>query len=266
MLPNFWERGTLYIAKVLRIDVTHSQKHYARALDSMVSVGCRWLEIGCGRQLLPDWAVSPARQRALAARASVLIGMDVDSAMLEHPLLQQRVIGLGEDMPFAADTFDLISANMVFEHVADPGQVLREVWRILKPGGHLIFHTPNYHNYLVAVASAVPDFVKRPLVRFLEGRREEDIFPTLYRLNTIPRIREVAEACGFEAESIRTNVSTGGLYALGPIAWLECVWLKVISVIGRGAWDAGLIVTLRRPAAPQTAGVPAAGVERVQAA
>jgi hypothetical protein len=116
------------------------------------------------------------------------------------------------------------------------------------------------------VAAAVPGFIKRRLVRFLEGRRDEDIFPTLYRLNTIRRIREAADACGFEAESIRTNASSGGFYALGPVAWLECVWRKLVSVIGRGAWDAGLIVTLRRPASPRTVGTPATTVARIQAA
>lgn len=269
MPSAFWFRGTLAIAKALHLDVTHAQRHYARALDGMVAVGIRWLDIGCGRQILPDWVMSTARQRALAARASVLVGMDVDAAILDHPLLDGRVMGLGEDMPFEAETFDLISANMVFEHVADPDQVLREVRRTLKPGGRLLFHTPNYRHYMVALASRVPDRLKRFLVRFLERRHDEDIFPTLYRLNTVDRIREAAESAGFEAESIRTHVSAGQFFVLGPVQWLECLWLKLLSVIGHGEWDAGLIVTLRRPAAERVEGAPqvaAAAVNRPYAA
>ena len=32
----------------------------------------------------------------------------------------------------------------VIEHVPDPVGTLREIWRILKPGGHLILETPRY--------------------------------------------------------------------------------------------------------------------------
>jgi ubiquinone/menaquinone biosynthesis C-methylase UbiE len=244
---TFWDRGALAIAKFLRVDMTHSQKHYARTLSSLVADGDRWLDIGCGRQIFPEWAMSPARQRALAERVLMLVGMDVDSSILEHPLVHQRVVGRGEDLPFDAATFDLISANMVFEHVEHPEQVLREVRRVLKPGGRLVFHTPNYHNYLVALASVVPDFIKHRLVWLLEGRREADIFPTLYRLNTIRSIRQAAERSGLEPESISTHVSAGEFYTLGPVGWVECIWLKLISAISRGRCDAALIVVLRRP-------------------
>ena len=248
------------------MDIAHSQLHYASTLDRMVAPGATWLDIGCGRQILPDWAMSPSRQRALVARASLLVGMDVDRSMLEHPLLHQRVIGFGEDMPFAAQTFDLITANMVFEHVADPRQVLREVRRILKPGGRLVFHTPNLHNYLVALASLAPDSLKRLAARWLEGRREEDVFPTLYRLNTVQAIRLAAGAFGFEAECISTNVSAGIFYTLGPLGWLECLWMKLITVMGRGDWDIGMIVSLRRPSKAKVAGVPTVAAQHSHAA
>jgi len=253
---KFWQAGTLAIAKALHLDMTHAQKHYARTLSSLVAAGGKWLDIGCGRQILPAWVMSQERQRALASKASLLIGMDVDEAILEHPHLDARVVGKGEKLPFACETFDLLTANMVFEHVENPSQVLREVCRVLKPGGRLLFHTPNYHNYLVALASLIPDSVKRRAIWFLEGREGKDIFPTLYRLNTTGRIRQVAEECGLEVESIRAHVSGGEFYVLGPVAWAECLWLKLMSVIGRGRFDAGLVVTLRRPGTPARREIP----------
>lgn len=45
-------------------------------------------------------------------------------------------------MPFAADSFDLLIANHVLEHVADPERALREIGRVLAPGGLAILQTP----------------------------------------------------------------------------------------------------------------------------
>jgi len=45
-------------------------------------------------------------------------------------------------MPFANDSFDLLLANHVLEHVDAPDLALAEIHRVLKPGGHAILQTP----------------------------------------------------------------------------------------------------------------------------
>lgn len=46
------------------------------------------------------------------------------------------------NMPFAADTFDLLVANHVLEHVKALDHALAEIHRVLKPGGYAIVQTP----------------------------------------------------------------------------------------------------------------------------
>ncbi len=46
------------------------------------------------------------------------------------------------DMPFDDETFDFLIANHVLEHVDDDGLALREIHRVLKPGGQAVVQTP----------------------------------------------------------------------------------------------------------------------------
>ncbi len=43
-----------------------------------------------------------------------------------------------EVLPFADETFDCVIATLVFCSVSDPAGGLREIWRVLKPGGKLL--------------------------------------------------------------------------------------------------------------------------------
>lgn len=246
--PSSWERGRAAIAHTLRLDLTHAQEHYARALAAALPDGGRWLDLGCGRQIVPQFAMGMDAQRALVARVSLLIGLDVDSAIAEHPLLHGRVMGLGETLPFAARSFDLVTANVVVEHVADPERFLGEIRRVLRPGGRFLFHTPNYTYYLTLLASVVPDAVKRRIVWVLERRSAADVFPTHYRMNTVKQVRSLAEACGFEVESLRVAGSVGSFGMMGPLGWLECIPLKLVASVASGRWNSNLIASLRRSA------------------
>ncbi len=52
--------------------------------------------------------------------------------------LDVRQLSITRELPFPAHTFDVVISNAVFEHVADVPAALREVARLLKPGG--VFH------------------------------------------------------------------------------------------------------------------------------
>lgn len=52
----------------------------------------------------------------------------------------ERIDLLG--IPCAAESFDLVIANHVLEHVADDLAAVREIRRVLRPGGHAILQTP----------------------------------------------------------------------------------------------------------------------------
>ena len=184
----------------------------------------------------------------MIARSGCLVGIDVDEAIREHRHLTGAVYGLGEALPFRGGTFDLVSSNMVVEHITDIQGFLAEIRRVLKPEGRFVFHTPNHRYYLIFVASHVPEAIKKRIVWWLEKRSEQDIFVTYYRMNTIDDVRRSAARAGFEIETLRAIGSNGSFQNQGPLGLMECFVLKTLAVLGGGRFQPNLIACLRKPA------------------
>jgi ubiquinone/menaquinone biosynthesis C-methylase UbiE len=156
------------------------------------------MDLGCGRGGVVElfW-----RDVQLAA------GLDPDvPSLAEHRARGMPVVtGRGEQLPFAGESFDLIVCIWVLEHLRDPEGVLREVRRVLRPGGHFVFLTPNLRNPLLAfnrMGRLLPQMQRR-LVPRLYGRVEADTFPVQYRANTASAIRALAARTGLEVTDLR---------------------------------------------------------------
>lgn len=156
------------------------------------------LDLGCGRGGVVElfW-----RDVKLAA------GLDPDSPSLaEHRAPGMPILrGVGERLPFAGESFDLVVCLWVLEHLKEPLTVLGEVRRVLRPGGHFVFLTPNLRNPLLLlnrIGKALP-LLQRRLVPRLYGRHEADTFPVQYRANTVSAVRGLAAASGLEVAELR---------------------------------------------------------------
>ncbi|MER3450375.1 MAG: class I SAM-dependent methyltransferase [Chloroflexota bacterium] len=99
-------------------------------------VGARVLDIGCGI------GAFLARFRKVTP---YVYGVEVDRerALMAGRVAPAVVQGVGEYLPFKAETFDLVLLHEVLEHVDDDRQVLAEAWRVLRPGGRLVIFAPN---------------------------------------------------------------------------------------------------------------------------
>ena len=202
-----------------------SQRKYARVIQSQVTPATRWLDLGCGHQLWPEWI---AGQRECADRAAMLVGLDPDAASVRrNSYVHHRVVGL--QLPFRDGAFNLVTANMVFEHLEHPAEVLAEIRRVLSPDGTCVFHTVNARYWQTALGRHLPQFAKNLLVLLSEGRAEEDVYPTHYRINTPRALDALLPQAGFRPEAVHwlNTSSAGRILLLGPFVVLELLWLRL---------------------------------------
>jgi SAM-dependent methyltransferase len=165
---------------------------------SYVTPESQVLDLGCGRGGVVEllW-----RDVKLAA------GLDPDAPSLtEHHTPGLPVIrGRGEQLPFADHSFDLVVCLWVLEHVESPEAVLREVHRVLRPGGHFVFLTPNLRHPLLVLnrlAAALPQLQRRVVPR-MYGRVEADTFRVRYRANTDGVLWALAARSGLQVAELR---------------------------------------------------------------
>jgi 2-polyprenyl-3-methyl-5-hydroxy-6-metoxy-1,4-benzoquinol methylase len=215
-------------ASVIVPGLRYSQYHYFDCLHQWVPDGVDWLDMGCGHQMFASWMM--AQERELAKRANHLIGIDLDmEGMRKHNTIRNRVFGTLEQLPFAGDSFSLVTANMVVEHLEEPDRVLAEVRRVLRAGGLFIFHTPNRQCVQMTISRQLPQGAKNVLIELLEGRAEEDVFPTHYRLNTMADIQAGAARHGFQVKSLAAFNSSPVTSMLGPFAAFELTYLRMLE-------------------------------------
>jgi len=122
----------------------------------------RLLEIGLGSGvLIPE----------LAARAGRYIGIDIHDSL---DLVKAQSDGLGQGidllradvraLPFAGDSFDLIFALSVLEHMDSLDSAIDEIGRVLQPGGRLLVGFPIenvFSNALLDLVKLMTDFDRK---------------------------------------------------------------------------------------------------------
>jgi SAM-dependent methyltransferase len=196
------------------------------------------LDLGCGRGGVAEviW-----RDVRLAA------GVDPDMASLTGHRAQGMPVvrAVAGNLPFASDSFDVVVSVWVLEHLADPLEAFIEVRRVLRPGGHFIFLTPNLRNPLTVMnrlGKALPALQRR-LVPRVYGRDEADTFPVQYRANTERDIKTYAQASGLRVQEMRV-VPDPTYLAMNGIMFSASVMSERVMPKG---WGVHLLGDLVRP-------------------
>ncbi|WP_187436474.1 class I SAM-dependent methyltransferase [Bradyrhizobium hipponense] len=158
--------------------------------------------------------------RNLKGKVSKVIGVDVDEAVLSNPSVDQAYL-LDRDgsCQLQDEIADLIFSDFTFEHIPDPATSARELERLLKPGGWLCARTPNKYGYIGLANQLVPEAIARTVLKAAQPeRKEEDIFPAVYRLNTRRALLKHFPSSQFE-HFVYTWDAEPGYHANRPIIY-----------------------------------------------
>jgi ubiquinone/menaquinone biosynthesis C-methylase UbiE len=232
------ERERRHAQRILEFDEAHwgwssdaGRIRRARRADFLAadpSTELAVLEIGCG---------SGTFTADLARAFPRLVAIDVADTLLEvarsrSPTIDFRVMD-AHRMSFANETFDLVVGCSVLHHL-DWSEALREVHRVLKPGGRVRFSEPNLWNPQIFVQKNWPWLKRR-----LGDSPDEYAF-------TARRITSDLESAGFDdvrAEPYEFLHPSVPPRAIGAVLRLES-WLEKTPL---SAIAGSLRITARKP-------------------
>ncbi|HWX24435.1 MAG TPA: class I SAM-dependent methyltransferase, partial [Vicinamibacteria bacterium] len=109
--------------------------------------GKRALEIGCGTGVFLE---------KVAVAGATIVGVDLSAELLAQAGEKVQRLkdvylsrGNAEELPYPQETFDAVYGSSVLHHL-HLGRAIREVFRVLRPGGRAVFAEPNLLNPQVA--------------------------------------------------------------------------------------------------------------------
>ena len=105
----------------------------------------RWAQLNDARVLVAGCGVGMYARQIQSRYKSQVEGFDVerDRVAAARRAIPGALVAAGEHIPYAADSFDVVLSHEVIEHVADDARSIREMLRVLKPGGRILLFCPN---------------------------------------------------------------------------------------------------------------------------
>jgi 2-polyprenyl-3-methyl-5-hydroxy-6-metoxy-1,4-benzoquinol methylase len=182
--------------------------------------GKRVLEIGSGRGGFACWLASraPSPEAVVAAdfaRTAVTKGRDFSRSASISAIAWE--VGDIQSIAHAKGSFDTVISCETVEHLPDPARAIRELARVLKPGGRLFLTTPNYLG---------PMGLYRIYLR-LAGRPYTEEGQPINRVVMLPRTLWWVNRAGLDVVSVH---GVGHYLPLPGAPWRRFEWMDSVPL------------------------------------
>jgi 2-polyprenyl-3-methyl-5-hydroxy-6-metoxy-1,4-benzoquinol methylase len=187
------------------VTLHRSRKFASRAFDYLASQGIdirqgRLMDLGAGLGTVSEEAaVRGANPVAIEPGSGF---REIVSRRIERTGRGMVVAASAESLPFPDNSFDIVISMEVLEHVESPTAMLREICRIIRPGGWLYLTCPNYLSFReVHYDMAWLPFLPKTLGRlYLRLRRKPtEFFERSITYTTLPWVRRRLRALGLRS-------------------------------------------------------------------
>lgn len=213
-------------------------------LDSILSAKSdktiKVLDAGCGHgnylideyRTQIDWAV----------------GVDLKPEFTRRNICLDEIISADlANLPLDDNFFDICTCLWVLEHLQEPAVVLKEIYRVLKPGGWFLFVTPNTKSLLIILRRLFRGSLGNLILENLYGRSEQEVFPTLYRANEVKTLQYLLQESGFTKIALKPNYDPS-YTSFGELTFrLSNFMDKLLSSLGSQLTQSHLVGSAQKP-------------------
>jgi SAM-dependent methyltransferase len=219
---------------------------YRSLVGEAVARASAVVHLGAGSVFLGDVSAAPVDGKTIYA-------VEPDAETLATNRAPNRICAGGESIPLPDASVDAVVCEYVVEHLVEPERVLRELRRILRPGGRFVFVTPNAWSYsAIATRLTSQRFHEAFLGRLtkLGGSGNQKPFPTAFRMNTRGQIERLARDTGYVVHALHSCVdhptytypfplihqlAVAWHLVLDKLDWLEPLRISWVCVLAKPA-------------------------------
>lgn len=169
-------------------------------VNALIEPHMVFLDVGCGNgaHRRQDEVTYRKNLQIYKGKVKQVIGIDVDEKSRENPFLDEFRLIRG-NWPIENESVDLCLCQSVIEHISDPEHFFSEFQRVLKKDGYLCINTSNLFNYVSFISHIIPSTYHAKIINKVQlRRRQDDVFPTCYKCNTIRKLQRILTRHGFE--------------------------------------------------------------------
>ena len=123
------------------LDIYHARNSIFKAIeDAIPNFKGNLLDVGCGKMPYKNYILENSE-------INNYVGLDIETALEYDKYVKPDLLWDGKKMPIKDNSYNTIIATEVLEHCFEPEILLKEIYRVLKPGGLLFFTVPFVWNF-----------------------------------------------------------------------------------------------------------------------